>query len=104
MGPPPESRVADLDDPAALADAVQATGAQRVWVHIDVDVLDPASFTGVSAAVPFGVTPASLSTAIRELRSRVPLAGATIAGFAPRTPADAVDDLGAILRLVGAVA
>ena len=27
---------------AALADAVQATGAQRVWVHIDVDVLDPA--------------------------------------------------------------
>ncbi len=96
--------VGDLDDPGALADAVQATGAQRVWVHIDVDVLDPASFTGVSAAVPFGVTPASLSTAIRELRSRVPLAGATIAGFAPRTPADAVDDLGAILRLVGAVA
>jgi len=34
----------------------------------------------------------------------VPLAGATIAGFAPRSPADAVDDLGALLRLVGAVA
>ncbi|WP_101846395.1 arginase family protein [Zhihengliuella sp. ISTPL4] len=96
--------VTDLDDPAALADAVQATGARRVWVHIDVDVLDPGSFGGVSSAVPFGVTPAALSTALKELRARIPLAGATIAGFAPRTPADAVDDLGALLRLVGAVA
>jgi arginase len=34
----------------------------------------------------------------------VPLAGATIAGFAPRSADDAVEDLGAILRLVGAVA
>lgn len=96
--------VNDLEDTAALAGAVEATGATRVWVHIDVDVLDPASFSGVSSPVPFGTTPAALSAAIRELRSRVPLAGATVAGFAPRTPADAVDDLGALLRLVGAVA
>lgn len=96
--------VADLDDPDALAVAVQATGARRVWVHIDVDVLDPAAFAGVSSAVPFGVSPAALSAAIRRLRESVPLAGATIAGFAPRSPADAVDDLGALLRLVGAVA
>ncbi len=96
--------VNDVEDTAALAGAVEATGATRVWVHIDVDVLDPASFSGVSSPVPFGTTPAALSAAIRELRSRVPLAGATVAGFAPRTPADAVDDLGALLRLVGAVA
>jgi arginase len=73
-------------------------------VHIDVDVLDPADFAGVSSSVPFGVSPASLSAAIRRLREEIPLAGATISGFAPRTPVDAVDDLGAILRLVGAVA
>ncbi|WP_091232034.1 arginase family protein [Microbacterium sp. 3J1] len=96
--------VEDLDDPDALADAVAATGAARVWVHIDVDVLDPAAITGVSSPAPFGLAPAALSAAIRALRHRVPLAGATIAGFAPRTPADAVDDLGALLRLVGAVA
>lgn len=96
--------VGDLDRPDALAEAVAATGAHRVWVHIDVDVLDPAELGGVSAPVPFGLTAAALSAAIRGLRARVPLAGATIAGFAPRTPADAVDDLGALLRLVGAVA
>ncbi|QDE34503.1 arginase family protein [Microbacterium foliorum] len=96
--------VQDLDSPEALADAVEATGARRVWVHIDVDVLDPAEIAGVSSPAPFGLAPATLSTAIRALRSRVPLAGATIAGFAPRSPADAVDDLGALLRLVGAVA
>lgn len=96
--------VSDLDDVDALADAVAATGAQRVWVHIDVDVLDPAEIAGVSSPAPFGLAPAALSAAIRALRSRVPLAGATIAGFAPRSPADAVEDLGALLRLVGAVA
>ncbi|WP_298041205.1 arginase family protein [uncultured Microbacterium sp.] len=93
----------DLASPEALADAVAATGATRVWIHIDVDVLDPAEFSGVSSAEPFGVSPAVLSAAIRAVRARVPLAGATIAGFAPRTPADAVDDLGAILRLIGSV-
>ena len=97
-------QVADLDDTDALLDAVRATGASRVWVHIDVDVLDPAEITGVSDPAPFGTTPAALASAIRRLREDIPLAGATISGFAPRTPADAVNDLGAILRLIGAVA
>ncbi|HCS61101.1 MAG TPA: arginase [Microbacterium sp.] len=96
--------IADLDDPDALATAVLGTGASRVWVHIDVDVLDPSEIVGVSLPAPFGATAAALGAAIRALRARVPLAGATIAGFAPRTPLDAVDDLGTILRLVGAVA
>lgn len=96
--------VSDLDDQDALADAVVATGARRVWVHIDVDVLDPSELAGVSDPAPFGVRTAALSAAVRRLRERLPLAGATISGFAPRSPADAVDDLGALLRLVGAVA
>lgn len=93
-----------LDDVDAVATAVRATGANRVWVHIDVDVLDPAEFEGVSEAAPFGVTVTALAAAIRRLRQDVPLAGATIAGFAPRSPADAVLDLGAVLRLIGALA
>ncbi|ALX66733.1 arginase family protein [Microbacterium sp. XT11] len=96
--------VSDLERADALADAVRATGASRVWVHIDVDVLDPSELGGVSSPAPFGAETARLSAAIRTLREHMPLAGATIAGFAPRTPADAVDDLGAVLRLIGAVA
>lgn len=91
-------------EPDAVAAAVRATGAARVWVHIDVDVIDPAEFEGVSSAEPFGVSAASLAAVIRRVREDTPLAGATIAGFAPRSPADAVRDMGAVLRLVGALA
>ncbi|WP_336645191.1 arginase family protein [Microbacterium sp. USHLN186] len=93
----------DVQDADAVAAAVRATGAARVWVHIDVDVLDPPEFEGVSEAAPFGVGVAALTAAVKRVRADVPLAGATIAGFAPRTPADAVLDMGAILRLIGAL-
>lgn len=91
-------------DSEAVAAALRATGASRVWVHINVDVLDPGEFAGVSSATPFGVSVATLVSAIRRVREDFAIAGATIAGFAPRTPVDAVQDLGAILRLIGAVA
>ena len=94
----------DLDDPDALAAAVAATGAGRVYVHVDLDVLDPAHVSGVSSPEPFGVTPAALVAAIAAVRARTPLAGATVAGFTPRSPDAAVDDLGTILRIIGALA
>lgn len=93
-----------LDTPDALAAAVAATGADAIYIHVDLDVLDPATFTGVTSTVPFGVQPAALIAAIARVREAVPLAGSSIAGFAPPSPAAAVDDLGAILRIVGALA
>ena len=94
----------DLVDPGALADAVAATGASRVYIHVDLDVLDPAEIAGVSWAEPFGMTPAQVVAAIGAVRARVPLAGATVAGFTPQTPAAAVEDMGAILRIIGSLA
>jgi len=88
----------------ALAEAVAATGARRVYVHVDLDVLDPAHLAGVAMATPFGISPMALLASIGALRSRVELAGATIAGFAPPSPEAAVDDMGTILRLVSALA
>ncbi len=96
--------VEDLADPAALAAAVAATGASAVYIHVDLDVLDPAVITGVALPVPFGLDVAALTTAVAALRERLPLVGASVAGFAPATPAAAVDDLGAILRVIGALA
>ena len=95
---------AGLADPTALAEAVAATGADAVFVHVDLDVLDPAALGGVTSPVPFGVDVPQLVAALQHLRAALPLAGAAITGFAPASPAAAVDDLGAILRVVGALA
>lgn len=95
---------AELADPDVLADAVTATGASRVYVHVDLDVLDPAEITGVALPEPFGARTADVVASIRRLRERLPLAGATLTEFSPSSPDAAVDDLGTILRLIGALA
>ena len=95
---------AALSDPDALAAAVAATGADAVYIHVDLDVLDPAAMSGVTASVPFGVPLADLLASISGVRAALPLAGSSITGFAPPSPSAAVDDLGTILRIVGALA
>jgi len=92
-----------LDEPEAVADAVAATGARRVYVHIDLDVLDPAEFAGLLGPVPFGATASQLAAAVRALTARLPLAGATIASFAPESPDAALEDSPTILRLIAAL-
>jgi arginase len=71
---------------------------------VDLDVLDPAVITGVAAPVPFGLDVPTLTAAIAALRERLPLAGASLSGFAPAHPSAVVDDMGAVLRIVGALA
>ena len=103
-----EKGVASLDitslaDAEALADAVAATGARRVYVHVDLDVLDPAEFDGLLEPIPFGLTATQLVAAVKALLARLPLAGATIASFAPESPEKAVEDAPTILRLIAAL-
>ncbi|GAA1468397.1 arginase family protein [Microbacterium thalassium] len=95
---------ADLADPERLAQAVAATGASSVHIHVALDVLDPADMTGVTSAEPFGVPVTQLVAAIAAVRQATPVAGSSIAGFAPSSPAAAVEDMGTILRVVGALA
>ncbi|AMM21169.1 hypothetical protein AX769_14785 [Frondihabitans sp. PAMC 28766] len=87
-----------------VVEAVAATGADSVYIHIDLDVLDPASFDGLLDPQPFGLEPANLVETITALRERFPLVGAGICSFAPATAEAAGDDLGTILRIVGSLA
>ncbi len=95
---------ADTVSGESLIDAVEATGAASVYVHIDLDVLDPSDIVGLGSPEPFGVRASALVDALKQLLERFPLAGAGITQFAPTSPADAVEDMPTILRLVGALA
>jgi arginase len=89
---------------AALIAAVEATGAASVYVHIDLDVLDPGEFSGLGFPEPFGLSAGALVDALKQLLARFPLAGAGITEFAPSSVEAAVEDLPTILRIVGVLA
>lgn len=95
-----------VDDltPDALAEAVAARGATGAFVHVALDVLDPSALSGLSDPVPFGIDVAALTACIAAVRATAPLVGAAVTGFSPASPDAAVDDLGAILRIIGALA
>jgi arginase len=94
---------ADEVSPETLVAAVEATGASSLYLHLDLDVLDPADIAGLSVPEPFGVTATTLVETVRALVTRFKLAGAGITQFAPSTPTAAVDDAPTILRLIGAL-
>ncbi|OIH98389.1 MULTISPECIES: arginase family protein [unclassified Curtobacterium] len=93
----------DAATPDALGAAVDATGASSVFVHVDLDVLDPSEVDGLLEPVPFGLDGAGLVERIQAATRGRRLAGAALTGFAPVDPDRAVDDLGVILRVVGAL-
>ncbi|MBM7504267.1 arginase family protein [Agromyces aurantiacus] len=95
--------VDELADPGPALDAIRATGASRVYVHVDLDVLDPSAISGLSYPLPFGAQPDAVGALVRAVVAEFPLAGASIAGFAPSSADAAIDDLPTILRLVGAL-
>jgi arginase len=97
------SLAADAVDGDALVAMVAATGADRVYLHIDLDVLDPAELRGLLDPEPFGVPASALTAAIRALVARFELAGATIASYAPTGEEDLADDGPTILRIIGAI-
>jgi arginase len=95
--------VESFGTPEALVAAVRRTGSGHIYLHIDLDVLDPATIVGLSNIYPFGLAVESLTAAILALRAEFSLAGATIAGFAPSSPEAADDDLPSILRIISAL-
>ncbi|GAA3597312.1 arginase family protein [Klugiella xanthotipulae] len=86
-----------------VADAVRATGSSHAYLHIDLDVLDPAEFESVHVPVPFGLTVSQLTASIRAVRATAELAGAGICEFAPADVDAAGDDLTTVLRVIAAL-
>jgi arginase len=95
--------VEELADDKIVSDAVSATGATAVYLHVDLDVLDPRELSGLNDPVPFGLSVQSLLASIRAVKQRHRIVGAGITSFAPSSPAAAADDLPTILRIIGAL-
>jgi arginase len=91
-------------DTSELVAAITATGATSVYLHVDLDVLDPGEIEGVGFPEPFGPSAAKLIELIRAVKARFPLAGAGITEFAPASPEQAANDMPTILRIIGALA
>lgn len=80
--------VPELADPAVLVEAVAGTRPQAVYVHMDLDVLDPRLFASVGAGAPDGLTPAQLGAAVHALAARFAIAGVGITEYEPSRPGD----------------
>lgn len=83
--------------------AKRISGATHVYVHIDLDVLDPAEFGSLHAPVPFGLQVSQLTDVLRDVLTLLPLAGASICEFAPANAEAAGDDLPTVLRILAAL-
>lgn len=95
-------------NPSVVAETVAALASSAVFVHVALDVLDPSAIHGTTSPTPFGLDVATLTTALRALTAQggdgVRVAGAAVTGFAPASAGAAVEDLGTILRVIGALA
>jgi len=90
--------------PDALIAAVEATGASSVFIHVDLDVLDPGELRGIGCPEPLGVSAAALVASVAAVRARLPLAGAGITEFTPWSLAEVAGDVATIQRILGALA
>jgi arginase len=94
--------VARFADPAAVADEVAATGAGTVYIHIDLDVLDPDVFGSVGTPEPGGLTLDRLVAAVRALAARFAVVGLCVAEYEPSRAGDrrVVADLAVVLQSI----
>lgn len=92
-----------LADPLRVVEILEARGVESVYIHVDLDVLDPSEVEGISFPEPFGPSRTDLVAAIAALRERFTIVGAGITEFAPSSPDAASADMSTILRIIAAL-
>ncbi|MFI5178079.1 MAG: arginase family protein [Vicinamibacterales bacterium] len=91
---------ADAIVPDRVAGRIRAGRFTRVYVHLDLDVLDPAAFPDALVSTPGGLSSDNVAAIVRDLASRFELVGFSVVEFRPRS-ADALARVGRLLDRCG---
>ncbi|MDQ1018006.1 arginase family protein [Streptomyces afghaniensis] len=92
--------VEQLAGPGPLLAAVRATGAEAVYIHIDLDVLDPTVFPAVGTPEPGGLGVEELVGAVRALTEEFALAGLALTEYERTEAAGQEEEEEAVLRRI----
>jgi arginase len=74
------------DAAARIIDSLCAAGVRELYVHIDVDVFDPAAYGDALFSVPDGPSMGSVAAVVREVVARFDLVGVGVVESCGRTP------------------
>jgi arginase len=88
---------------SGLGAAIDALEVDEVYLHVDLDVLDPGEFGGVTDPQPFGASLADVTAGIAAAAEGRRVAGAGITMFAPASADDVPADMPPILRILSAL-
>ena len=91
---------ADLLVPDRIAGRVRAAGFTRLYVHLDLDVIDPADFPDSLVHAPGGVSMEHVTDTIRDLAGAFAVVGFSTVEFRPRS-ADAATRVRNLLSRCG---
>lgn len=87
---------------AEVVERLEAIGPRDVWLHLDVDVIDPSEFGSVGFPVAGGLRVGEVLDLIGAIAARWPFAGAAVTEFSPAPAADDTD-LESLVRIVEAL-
>jgi arginase len=91
---------ADVLVPDRIAGRIRAGGFTRVYLHLDLDVLDPVEFPDALVSTPNGLSRDNVVATVRELAARFDVVGFSVVEFRPRS-ADALSRLAQLLDRCG---
>lgn len=74
--------VKDLCHPQAVLDKLQEKGNKHVYIHIDLDVLEPSAFDQVPFPVVAGLEPDTLTRLLQQLCCAFTVAGLSVVEYA----------------------
>ncbi len=87
---------ADAQVPDRVAGRIRAAGFTRVYIHLDLDVLDPVEFPDSLMSTPNGLSRDNVAAIVRELASQFEVVGFSIVEFRRRS----ADGLARLAKLI----